>query len=322
MKAVRALKLGVTLSVLGLAVASAMAAGGVEEPARAKVAFLGVSTAPVDPALAAHLGLETGFYQTVQHVAPGSPAAKGGVEAHDILQKLDDQIIVNFAQLTALIRSKQKGDKVTVTVLRQGQAKQLEATLGEQEAATLGAPGGDVPNVVYGFDGDQLKHHRVPHKTFKFHAGVDDLEDLPESIRKHIRRYTREMDRDEDQSLEPEVSGGGASGSSSGSSVQVHTGSTITRVVKDSERGELHYSETDGNATLKAVGPDGAVLFDGPVNTDEERAEAPAEVLKWLDEMLSDNPVRPRTDQADPARPGKLKKRIRRSDRPADATDA
>ena len=311
--------MGVTLSVLGLAVASAMAAGGVEEPARAKVAFLGVSTAPVDPALAAHLGLETGFYQTVQHVAPGSPAAKGGVEAHDILQKLDDQIIVNFAQLTALIRSKQKGDKVTVTVLRQGQAKQLEATLGEQEAATLGAPGGDVPNVVYGFDGDQLKHRRVPHKTFKFHAGVDDLEDLPESIRKHIRRYTRETDRDEDQSLEPEVSGGG---SSSSSSVQVHTGSTITRVVKDSERGELYYSETDGNATLKAVGPDGAVLFDGPVNTDEERAEVPTEVLEWLDEVLSGNPVRPRADQADPARPGKHKKRIRRSDLPADTTDA
>jgi hypothetical protein len=37
-----------------------MAAGEVEEPARAKVAFLGVSTAPIDPALAAHLGLETG----------------------------------------------------------------------------------------------------------------------------------------------------------------------------------------------------------------------------------------------------------------------
>ena len=37
-----------------------MAAGEVEKSARAKVAFLGVSTTPVDPALAAHLGLETG----------------------------------------------------------------------------------------------------------------------------------------------------------------------------------------------------------------------------------------------------------------------
>ena len=37
-----------------------MAAGEVEKSARAKVAFLGVSTTPVDPALAAHLGLKTG----------------------------------------------------------------------------------------------------------------------------------------------------------------------------------------------------------------------------------------------------------------------
>lgn len=311
---VRALKSKVTLFAMGLVVASAMAAGEVAKDAGAKATFLGVSTTPVDAGLAAHLGLKTGFYQTVQYVAPESPAAKAGLEAHDILQKLDDQIIVNFAQLTALIRSKQSGDKVSLTVLRQGKAKQFEATLGEQEVAVE----------VHDFDGDQLKHNYHPQRTFRFHTGAGVLDDLPESIRKHVREFSQDREvpffrrekkagRDEDKPDEPKGSGGGASGTSSNSSVTVHAGGKITRVVKDSNRGELHYSKADGNATLKAVGPDGKVLFDGPINTDAEKAKAPAEVLEWLGEVSGNQPIQPRI---------KPQKRLRRSIRSKDATDA
>ena len=51
--------------------------------------------------------------------------------------------------------------------------------------------------------------------------------------------------------------------------------STVTRTVKASSKGELHYEKTNGLETLKVVGPDGAVLFDGPINTPEERPKSP-----------------------------------------------
>ena len=60
----------------------------------------------------------------------------------------------------------------------------------------------------------------------------------------------------------------------------------MTRTVKASGNGELHNEKTNSLETLKAVCPDGAVLFDGPINTPEEKAKVPAEMLKWLEESL------------------------------------
>ena len=99
--------------------------------------------------------------------------------------------------------------------------------------------------------------------------------------------------------------------------------STVTRTVKASGKGELHYEKTNGLETLKAVGPDGAVLFDGPINTPEEKAEIPAEMLKWLEESLKNKPRRPDFRRhRDPFSPGSLTPEKLRRDRPPGTTNA
>ena len=57
------------------------------------VTFLGVETAPVSPTLTAQLGLSEGTGLIVNHVVPDGPAA-GALKPHDILVKLDDQILI------------------------------------------------------------------------------------------------------------------------------------------------------------------------------------------------------------------------------------
>ena len=54
-----------------------------------------------------------------------------------------------------------------------------------------------------------------------------------------------------------------------------------------SKRGELRYNDTNGEATLKVVNPDGKVLFDGPINTKEQKAKVPTKAMKWFDEVNS-----------------------------------
>ena len=99
--------------------------------------------------------------------------------------------------------------------------------------------------------------------------------------------------------------------------------SIVTRTVKASGKGELHYEKTNGLETLKAVGPDGAVLFDGPINTPEEKAKVPAEMLKWLEESLKNKPRRPDFRRhRDPFSPGSLTPETLRRDRPSGTTDA
>ena len=143
--------------------------------------YLGIHTTPVEPGLAKHLGLPEVFYQSVQHIAPDSPAAAAGLKKHDILQKVNDQLIINFEQLHVLIRSKKAGEKVKLTVLRQGSKKQLAAKLGSRDVAAAepsGAHGGAIYEYIPTPDGKKLDlsfHPASPH-------------DLPEDVRKHIEK--------------------------------------------------------------------------------------------------------------------------------------
>jgi len=319
--------------------------------------YLGIHATPVEPGLAWHLGLPDGFYQSVQYIAPDSPAAAAGLKEHDILQKVNDQLIINFEQLHVLIRSKKAGEKVKLTVLRQGSEKQLDAKLGSRDVASA-SPEGAHGSAIYGYiptpDGKKLE--------LSFHP--DHPHDLPKEVREHIeeelkkhhpiphgkgdKNYIRKLPGnipdDVRKLIEEQIKKskkGGIDfywhgdkkdqiphkheGESKKSEGKKHSSSnsTVTRTVKASGKGELHYEKTNGLETLKAVGPDGAVLFDGPINTPEEKAKVPAEMLKWLEESLKNKPRRPDFRRhRDPFSPGSLTPEKLRGDRPPGTTDA
>ena len=63
--------------------------------------------------------------------------------------------------------------------------------------------------------------------------------------------------------------------------------SSVSYVVNDTKRGKLHYKNANGEATLKVVNPDGKVLFDGPINTKEQKAKVPTKAMKWFEEVNS-----------------------------------
>ena len=69
------------------------------------------------------------------------------------------------------------------------------------------------------------------------------------------------------------------------SSNSVAVSSSISYVDKDKKRGELYYKNTNGQATLKVINSDGKVVFDGPVNTKEQKSQVPTEAMKWLEKV-------------------------------------
>jgi osmotically-inducible protein OsmY len=73
--------------------------------------------------------------------------------------------------------------------------------------------------------------------------------------------------------------------SSTSNSNSVAVSSSISYVDKDQKTGELHYKNTNGEATLKVINSDGKVVFDGPVNTKEQKSKVPTEAMKWLDKV-------------------------------------
>jgi len=123
---------------LGLAAATARAEAPATQPAdadadaaAAKPGYLGIAVDRsgagfVDPGL----GLPEGVGLHVRHVEAGSAAEAAGLRAGDVLHKLDDQVLVNAEQLVVLVRMHSPGEAVTLHVLRDGEAKRLEAQLG------------------------------------------------------------------------------------------------------------------------------------------------------------------------------------------------
>jgi hypothetical protein len=105
---------------------------------REKGAYLGVGASPAPAVLRKQLGMSAGMGLVVDIVVPDGPAAKAGLQQYDVLQKLDDQLLINQEQLAVLVRSHKVGDEVKLSLIHEGKPATLAVKLGEHELEPLG----------------------------------------------------------------------------------------------------------------------------------------------------------------------------------------
>lgn len=92
--------------------------------------FIGVIIDPnYTPSIAQQLGMPEGVL--VDSVTPASPAYKAGVERGDIIIKFNNVRVKTFEELNSEKNKYKPGDKVTMTVSRDGKELTLELTLSE-----------------------------------------------------------------------------------------------------------------------------------------------------------------------------------------------
>jgi serine protease Do len=94
-------------------------------------ATLGISGATLTPALAARYDLPITEGVIVADIQNDSAAQEAGLERGDIITAADGQPVTTIEELQEIILSHQPGDEMTITVNRQGEEQQIEATLGE-----------------------------------------------------------------------------------------------------------------------------------------------------------------------------------------------
>lgn len=70
----------------------------------------------------------------VASVGSGSAAAAGGLKSGDAIVAVDGETVDSSVSLTAQIRARNVGDKVSLTVVRDGKRQDIEVTLGERTA--------------------------------------------------------------------------------------------------------------------------------------------------------------------------------------------
>ena len=71
-------------------------------------------------------------------------------------------------------------------------------------------------------------------------------------------------------------------GASSWSSV---SGSAKTKIVNSDVDGSYEFTSADGKKHFRVISSDGEVLFDGPVDTEEERGAIPGGLLERLESL-------------------------------------
>jgi hypothetical protein len=102
-------------------------------PKKEKVVSLGIDVSQAPAATRDQLKLPRGVGLTVDAVHTDGPAKAAGIEQHDVLEKLNDQWLVNSAQFYTLCRGMKAGDEVALSVLHQGERKTVKARLEERE---------------------------------------------------------------------------------------------------------------------------------------------------------------------------------------------
>jgi serine protease DegQ len=119
---------------IGFAIPAATAVDVVGEllrTGRATHAFLGIVPDQVTRDIAAQLGLDQAAGVLVREVGEGTPAADAGLRPGDVLTKLDGKPLDTVEDLFGQLRQHRPGDKVTVTVVRDGREQQVTATLAD-----------------------------------------------------------------------------------------------------------------------------------------------------------------------------------------------
>jgi Do/DeqQ family serine protease len=98
--------------------------------------FLGIQMVTVTPELKDQIRQQTNTDiqadkgVVIMAVVPNSPAAQGNLQAGDVIQKVQGQLIESADQVQAIVSKTTVGNELSVEVLRQGKAETLTVTVG------------------------------------------------------------------------------------------------------------------------------------------------------------------------------------------------
>ena len=216
-----------------------------------KAAFMGIATGPVSTLLREQLKLHRGMGLVILFVEKGSPAADAGLLQNDILEKLDDQFLVDTQQFTVLVRCRKPGDEITLLLIRAGEHITAKIKLAEKEVPVLEDLGAL-----------QYSPQFVP---FPSPAGMQmNFGATPEGDQpwQHGQRKTLSVNAD---------------------------GSTTRRLVNNQYDITLTTAR-DNAATLLIKHQAAKELFNGPYTTDEEKQKLPADLAPLVKDLAATAP--------------------------------
>ncbi len=239
-------------------------------PKPEKITFLGVVAPEVADSLRQHLELPEGFGLQVEHVLEDSPAGKVGLKSHDVLTKLDDQLLTTSRHLALLVRMHKPGDKVDLTYVRKGKEETVSIALGEMDAP-------------------DIDHFRRPNP--------EQWQDAMRGYQDDLNQWLQQNGRS-NPPVSPNSQGkryGAPKGGGKPPSISVRPGFPIQvfgakGVVKiDNGQGEVTITEKEDKHEICVKDEEGEIVFEGDYDPEKGTEGLPKEAQDHLHKMKLDD---------------------------------
>jgi S1-C subfamily serine protease len=169
---------------------------------KAPNAWLGVKVQPLGSQLAAYFGVEKGVL--VAEVFDESPAAKAGIEAGDVITRVDENEVDDAAEFRKLVGKSEPGETMSLSLVRSEKQMTLDVELGdvpeeygdEFESFWFGGPHldwlpffkghpGEVDVEIFGDDEEELDNLK------------EELEEELEDLREELNELKRQLNERE-----------------------------------------------------------------------------------------------------------------------------
>jgi serine protease Do len=134
---------------IGFAIPSSTAkqvTGELREHGKVDRGWLGVQIQEVTPEIGSSLGIEPAKGALVAAVTPDSPAAKAGLKQGDVILSVDGQSIERLKDLTFHVAGRKAGDKMSMSVWRDGKKRDMQATIASMQKEQLAQAGDNSPS--------------------------------------------------------------------------------------------------------------------------------------------------------------------------------
>ena len=271
--------------------------GAVPQVNRPAGAWLGVLTKPVSETLRVHLDVKEGV--VLDYVAPDSPASKAGLRQHDIILTVEGEPIGSQDDLRAAIQAHKPGDKVNLEVVVQGGKGEREVEMAARPQEEPGLPGGggaerqQLPGLLFqnlpGLPGDL--ENLLP-------GGGEDLQRQLEGHMKRFEKQLREMEQGGGQGLKLDFDlfNDLQRGNREGGAFNFNFKSSSSFKFVD-EHGSVEMKTTEGGKEVIVKDVEGKLMFEGPWDTEQDKAAAPEDIRERIEGMNQGNRFRFRLDK-------------------------
>lgn len=119
---------------IGFAIPSAMArdiVAELKESGRVERGWLGVRIQEISDDIAESLGMDEARGALVASVEPGSPAADAGLQTGDVILEFNGHEVNKLKDLPRVVADAQAGQEANIGILREGEQRNLEVTVGQ-----------------------------------------------------------------------------------------------------------------------------------------------------------------------------------------------